>query len=204
MIEGEELMVDDKDYDRITKDSSAPEDSRSLEFLLYARSVAAATSDKLYRAVSNIVDSFDDPKVTAVPGGLKRIRRIVFKTATKYGCDFSKCRDMSRITVQVPNLALVADVAEALLKSGDMAFFRVKNRFAADYDAAPMGGYRDLQLMCLIRCDDGVYRPAEVQVNLEDFVKMKAGIDPKTGKEHADPKIQTDASYRQMLYSQFL
>ena len=100
MIEGEELMVDDKDYDRITKDSSAPEDSRSLEYLLYARSVAAATSDKLYRAVSDIVDRFNDPKVVAVPGGVKRIRRIVFKTVTKYGCDFGKCRDMSRITVQ--------------------------------------------------------------------------------------------------------
>ena len=68
----------------------------------------------------------------------------------------------------------------------------------------PLGGYRDLQLMCLIRCDDGVYRPGEVQVNLGDFVQMKAGIDPKTGKEHVDPKIQTDASYRQILYSQFL
>ena len=121
---------------------------------------------------------------------------------TKYGGDFSKCRDISRITVQVPDLALVADVAEALLKSEDMVFFRVKNRFAEDYNA--IRGYRDLQLMCVIKCDDGVYRPAEVQVNLEDFVQMKAGIDPKTGKEHVDPEIQTDASYRQILYSQFL
>ena len=165
---------------------------------------------KLYRAVSNIVDSFNDPKVLAVPGGVKRIRRIVFKTVTRYGCDFSKCRDMSRITVRVPDLALVADVAEALLRSEDMAFFRVKNRFAKEYDAAPMGGYRDLQLMCLVRCDDGVYRPGEGQVNVEDFVQMKAGIDPKKRKEHVDPRIQTDpriqkdSSYRQILYSQFL
>ena len=80
----------------------------------------------------------------------------------------------------------VADVAEALLESEDMVFFRVKNRFAEDYDAAPIGGYRDLQLLVYVK---GTKLLLEVQLHLECMYKLKTSVaqnkdaDGKTGHE---------------------
>ena len=50
-----------------------------------------------------------------------------------------------------------------------------KNRFDPEYDAVPSGGYRDLQMLCYIKDEAGVWRFAELQVNTRRMVELKAG-----------------------------
>ena len=53
-------------------------------------------------------------------------------------------------------------------------------------DTTGIGGYRDLQLQCLLLVD-GVYRYGEIQINLEEFVAIKSG--KTTGGGHTPFKI---------------
>ena len=187
----QKLPATSENLAEITKDPDAPENTRSLEYILHARRVAAPASILLYKTVSKVVDDVGVGSTT--PGGLKKVARLVFKTMLNYGGDFARCRDISRCTVEVDDLESVFKVAEALIACESLVVVRMKNRFDPEFDSAPIGGYRDLQFLCLIQTEDGVWRYGEVQVNLKDFVQLKAGIDPETGEKWADEKSDKHA-----------
>ena len=172
--------VDPTTIVKLTTDPAAP-DSRSLAFVPHARKIACEASVVLYREVSTLVSAVGTGDT--LPGGLKKQPRLVFKTMVNYGGNFSRCRDISRCTVVVDSIEAVLRIVEALMESKSLKVIRVKNRLDSEYDSAPIGGYRDVQLMCLVETDSGVMRFGEVQVNLRDFVQMKAGINPETGEK---------------------
>ena len=97
-----------------------------------------------------------------VPGAVKALRRYTFME--KYGGRFDLCKDLIRATIEVNSLAEVADVVEAIYQSSNIIVVREKNRFDPEYDALPIGGYRDFQLLVLFQVEDGVWRWGEVQV----------------------------------------
>ena len=55
------------------------------------------------------------PGAVVLCGGVKGLARIVFKTLTKYGGDYAKCRDLVRCTVQVEDVRDVVAVRRAAL-----------------------------------------------------------------------------------------
>ena len=100
---------------------------------------------------------------------------MVYKTVTKYGCDFSQCRDVVRCTVVAATMAGLTEVVRALLAAGSaLAVVRAKNRFVSGYDARPGGGYLDVQLQVVFQDGGGRWHWGEVQVNLERMVEIKA------------------------------
>ena len=52
---------------------------------------------------------------------------------------------------------------------------RIKSRLDPGYDAAPSGGRRDLQMLCLLRGAAGGWRFAELQANARGMVELKGG-----------------------------
>jgi len=149
----------------------------SLAHLPHARFNAGPVSIVLYEVASAIVVTATQGRGEVTPGGVKGNERIVFKALTKYGGDCSKVHDLSRATVEVDSLDDVAAVVEAVLASKDLVVIRCKNRFDPGYDALPSGGYRDFQMLCLIRDATGAWRYAELQVNLRRMVQIKQGLD---------------------------
>ena len=75
---------------------------------------------------------------------------------------------------QVDGLTSAADVAEEMILSDDILAVRWKDRFDPDYDALPIGGYRDLQMLGLIEMD-GRYHYVEVQINIKTMLQIKSG-----------------------------
>jgi hypothetical protein len=71
---------------------------------------------------------------------VKGARRILFKSLFKYGCDLSKCHDLSRLTIKVPNLTVMATLIEALHAHSALLVTRCKNRFAEDANTDDAGG----------------------------------------------------------------
>lgn len=145
---------------------------RSLVRLLYARAVAAVASTVLYVSVCAVVAKLNFKVVDVVPGGLKKYPRMVFKGCVNYGGDFSKIRDISRITVVVQTLVEVAAVVTALSESGKFVIVRCKNRFSAKVSVLATGGYRDFQILALLEVK-GFLRYCEIQVNLDTFIALK-------------------------------
>ena len=60
-------------------------------YLLYSRLLASETSPALYRRVCHVIENTGCDAV-AVPGGVKGMERMIFKSLTSYKGDFSKCR----------------------------------------------------------------------------------------------------------------
>ena len=164
-------------------DSGAPEPTHPA-YALYIRKVGTAGSIVLYLLLCSIASAVGcDAEV--LPGGLKGLRRIVFKSCLNYGCDFSMCKDGIRATIILQTLAGVLQMLLALLRADDIVVVRMKNRFgqehmtrsySRDFDANPLGGYRDLQLLCLFRLG-GQWRYGEVQLNLQQMVAIKEQAD---------------------------
>lgn len=96
----------------------------------------------------------------------------------KYSGNFSKCHDIARATIAANNLEDVVRACEAVAASPHLAITRIKNRFAEGYDALPDGGYRDVQLLCVLVCN-GRLRWAEVQINLIDMLVKKKERTPR-------------------------
>ena len=74
----------------MTVDPRAPPPHDPL-YLVYSRYLASETSPVLYRRVCQLIKSIGSNAV-AIPGGVKGLERMIFKSMTSYGGDFSKCR----------------------------------------------------------------------------------------------------------------
>jgi len=61
-----------------------------------------------------------------------------------------------------------------MILSDDILAVRWKDRFDPDYDALPIGGYRDLQMLGLVEMD-GRYHYVEVQINIKTMLQIKSG-----------------------------
>jgi len=146
-------------------------DPTSLQFVVRARWAASLVSIAIYVLVSRLLLDNECP-CTVIPGPVKQVERMVFKSGVRYGLDFRKCKDLARLTIQVANLAVAAMALRLLLASGLFVIVNHKHRFAANYPVITVGGYRDYQLICLIRIG-GVWRVCELQINLEIFVEIK-------------------------------
>lgn len=146
----------------------------SLAYVSHARAAAGAVSIRLYELVSGLLAG-DSIAGECIPGMIKGPARMVFKSMLKYLGDVSKCKDLSRATACVTGLADVAAIVELVLACPDIVVVRSKNRFAPGYDSAPIGGYRDYQLLCLVKDGAGHWRYAELQVNLAALVAIKNG-----------------------------
>ena len=146
-------------------------DPASLQFVVRARWAASLVSIAIYVLVSRLLLDNECP-CTVIPGPVKQVERMVFKSGVRYGLDFRKCKDLARLTIQVANLAVAAMALRLLLASGLFVIVNHKHRFAANYPVITVGGYRDYQLICLIRIG-GVWRVCELQINLEIFVEIK-------------------------------
>ena len=150
-------------------------ESHDIAFAVHQRLVAATGSLTLYDLVCGIVSGVEvtGPSPFVVPGGVKQLARMVFKTASKYGCNFVLCKDVIRCTVVTITIVMVHDVVAAIFDSRDVLVIRMKHRLHKDYDAAPIGGYLDCQLQVLFKSPDGTWLHGEVQVNLESMVAIK-------------------------------
>ena len=141
-------------------------------------------SIKLYRLTSRLLLALIASGTIAessscTPGGIKGAPRILFKSMTKYRGDTSRCNDQARVTAAVDSLAAVVAVARAVFECTEIVVVRTKNRFDPEYDAVPIGGYRDFQLLCLVEdpATPGTWRYCELQINLHRMVQIKAGLD---------------------------
>ena len=144
----------------------------ALEHAVHKQLRAAAGSKRLYALVSEVARQAS-PELVVLPGGVKKLPRTVFKCAVNYDCDLSQINDQVRCTVVADSLVGVAATMRALLASPHVSVVRVKNRFAADYNAVPAGGYVDLQTIVLFECGAGVWMLGEVQVNLWSMLRIK-------------------------------
>eukprot|EP00729_Bicosta_minor_P032687 gene32687-biopygen17503 len=158
----------------MTHDSMAPA-STSLSYVAYAQRVAADVSIAVYVVICLMITAVGVGGY-CIPGNVKQSRRIIFKTLFKYGGIFLKCRDLSRVTIKVPNLMVMVQLAEALHKHPQLRVWRCKNRFSAKErgNAQDSGGYLDFQMVCLFELN-GRYHYVEVQLNLIEMVAIKAG-----------------------------
>ena len=150
-------------------------DPRTPEFVVYGRWLAARSSLDLYTNICIVVNRLGIPGIVVLPGGVKREPRIVMKTFLKYRGDFSLVQDMSRITVVVDTLEQVADVVEAIQKSGYFVIVRCKNRWDPAMAVLAEGGYRDFQIQARMQLADGRWTSNEIQVNLRGFMALKDG-----------------------------
>ena len=122
-----------------------------LSTVSHMRHKAVLGSVELYRLVCEAVATLK-PNITpeVQVGKVKKVARLVFKSTFKYKCKFSHVRDVNRCTVVVKTLAEVQSALESILDYPGITVVRAKNRFAADCDNTPIGGYCDLQLQ--VRC----------------------------------------------------
>jgi hypothetical protein len=158
----------------LTGDNDDVPGSRTLARLSHDQMVACGGSIILYKrtsaAVASVAGQLSSPGIV-LPGDVKGKERTIYKSALKYNGDTTKCHDKIRCTVELKTLEDVAVVAEALVELPEFLIFNVKNRFDPEYDALPIGGYRDMQFSGLIKLegDDaggGAYAWCEVQLNL--------------------------------------
>eukprot|EP00729_Bicosta_minor_P002183 gene2183-34393_t len=194
-------------------------DPSSLAFAAKARLVASGSSVQLYRELSDLLDTLKSQKATQKLAGLKqskvkagnvkKFRRMIFKTISKYGGIFSNCNDLARATITVGDLEAAIVVAEAVKKT--FRVLRVKNRFVDKQDliATPpafdsnntesavdgsedvsawrtseagvvSGGYVDIQMICELNGKDGK-ETCEVQITLPEMLAIKSGNGSASG-----------------------
>jgi hypothetical protein len=78
-------------------------------YLLYSRLLASETSPALYRRVCHVIENTGCDAV-AVPGGVKGLERMIFKSLTSYKGDFSKCRVRCSLCFWTENMWCCDDV----------------------------------------------------------------------------------------------
>ena len=140
-------------------------------FFLRRRGGAACAF--LYSLVCAVVSGGGDGAALVIPGGIKAVPRMVFKTMVNYAGDFSRCKDVVRVTIQVGSLVAVASTVELLFGVEGLMIIRIKDRFQPGYDSAPIGGYRDVQLLCVFKVA-GRWQYGEIQINVDLLVEIKS------------------------------
>eukprot|EP00040_Diaphanoeca_grandis_P019776 m.104705 g.104705 ORF g.104705 m.104705 type:complete len:701 (-) comp27588_c0_seq1:69-2171(-) len=182
------------DADALTFDSAAPDATTARA--IYNRHVAASGSIALYEILFRLSSTLSC-KVEVIPGGVKALARMVFKSVLNYNADFSKCRDATRATMEVHSIKDVVIVVNALLASPDIVIVRTKDRFQRSYDSRPIGGYRDFQALCVFKHNEGwVY--GEVQLNLAELVQIKGR---KGGGHDVFKYARSIAAYTESTYT---
>lgn len=157
--------------------------SKTLARLSYDQHIASGGSITLYKRISKTVADVKDQLSTpgiVLPGNVKGKERTIYKSGLKYNGDTTKCHDKIRCTVKLETLGDIATVGEGLIKMPDFLVVKVKNRFDPEYDALPIGGYRDMQFSGLIELSNGgttssTYAWCEVQLNLSRMIALKSG-----------------------------
>jgi hypothetical protein len=146
-----------------------------VEYAVRQRMAATTGSIAMYNVVCDIVAAVAVPGTMpyVVPGGVKKLQRIIYKSVTKYAGDVSCCNDVVRCTVVTGTIVAMSIVVEAILDSKSVIVVRMKNRFARGYDATPSGGYLDFQMLVVFDDGSGRFQFGEIQVNLESMVKIK-------------------------------
>ena len=187
MVNGERLPVTADNVAKATADPNAP-DASTLARTIYDRRTGAKLSINLYNKVTRVISRLKC-KATCNPGPPKETRRFIYKSVGSYGGDTTKCRDKARCTIETGGVAACADVGDALIESDDIICVRWKDRFDPEYDALPIGGYRDLQLQALIEMN-GRYHYVEIQVNITPMLHIKAGV--SGGGQFAAAKLQPE------------
>ena len=157
----------------------------ALAYVAHARLAAGPVSIMLYEVVSELLHAHAIEGSECLPGMVKGSARIVFKSMTKYLGNTSKCHDLARATVSVRTLADAVAVVLAVLACPLIVVIRAKNRFDPSYDAIPIGGYRDVQLQCLLQDSRDNWHYAELQINLVAMITIKAGGGEDGGGHHA-------------------
>ena len=157
----------------------------ALAYVAHARLAAGPVSIMLYEVVSELLHAHAIEGSECLPGMVKGSARIVFKSMTKYLGNTSKCHDLARATVSVRTLADAVAVVLAVLACPLIVVIRAKNRFDPSYDAIPIGGYRDVQLQCLLQDSRDNWHYAELQINLVAMIAIKAGGGEDGGGHHA-------------------
>jgi hypothetical protein len=153
--------------DKVANAEAPPKSEPGHAFFL--RRQAGAGCALLYSLVCNVVSS----DAIVIPGGIKAVPRMVFKTMVNYAGDFSRCKDVVRATVKVGSLRAVAETVGRLFDTETIKIVRMKDRFQPDYDSGPTGGYRDVQLLCVFNID-GRWQYGEIQVNVDTLVEIKS------------------------------
>jgi hypothetical protein len=174
----------------VTKTSATKVEMEALQSITTARLRAGPIAIKLAEETSKLVAALDI-KGTCMVGLIKGEPRVIFKSIMKYGGNTSKCRDLARATV-----------VNAVFLCPWIIVIRTKNRMAATYDAIPVGGYRDVQLLCLVQGEDGTWQYAELQVNLQGMIAIKDGGENGGGHLAFDEARLVDAfSERTLRYN---
>lgn len=138
-------------------------DPRSLVYAANARLAASSSSLTLYAKLSDLLDEVKSESATkglasafVKAGNVKKVRRYIFKTLTKYGGLFSKCNDLARATITVGDLEAAVVVVEEIKRR--FRVVRVKNRFIDD----------DYVLHESIQDDQGVSDARGTTIAMED------------------------------------
>jgi len=114
--------------------------------------------------------------VLVIPGPIKGVPRIDQKTAEKYGGRFDQVKDVTRITIDCPSIAVMYTVVEVLLDEDalEMVLLDFKDRLdRMKCNPADSGGYLDLLFNF---CFKGSAHIFEVQVTLRRFLEIKNAI----------------------------
>ena len=123
--------------------------------------IAEATSEQLGRPGA----------VVAHTTALKRSKRIMEKVAEKYRGDYSRVCDVARMTFSCDNFEAIECVLEAVCAADELEHpTRIKNRLAAEFDAATSGGYRDVLLNARDRANGHI---VEIQITLRGMLAVK-------------------------------
>ena len=174
----------------------------ALAYVAHARLAAGPVSIMLYEVVSELLHAHAIEGSECLPGMVKGSARIVFKSMTKYLGNTSKCHDLARATVSVRTLADAVAVVLAVLACPLIVVIRAKNRFDPSYDAIPIGGYRDVQLQCLLQDSTDNWHYAELQINLVAMIAIKEGGEDGGGHHAFDQARLIDAfSERTLRYN---
>ena len=174
----------------------------SLAYVAHARLAAGPVSIMLYEVVSELLHAHDIEGSECLPGMVKGSARIVFKSMTKYLGNTSRCHDLARATVSVRTLADVVAVVLAVLACPLIVVIRSKNRLDPLYDAIPIGGYRDVQLQCLLQDSTDNWHYAELQINLVAMISIKEGGEDGGGHHAFDQARLSDSfSERTLRYN---
>ena len=174
----------------------------ALAYVAHARLAAGPVSIMLYEVVSELLHAHAVEGSECLPGMVKGSARIVFKSMTKYLGNTSKCHDLARATVSVRTLADAVAVVLAVLACPLIVVIRAKNRFDPSYDAIPIGGYRDVQLQCLLQDSTDNWHYAELQINLVAMIAIKEGGEDGGGHHAFDQARLIDAfSERTLRYN---
>ena len=114
--------------------------------------------------------------VLVIPGPIKGVPRIDQKTAEKYGGRFDQVKDVTRITIDCPSIAVMYTVVEVLLDEDalEIVLLDFKDRLdRMKCNPADSGGYLDLLFNF---CFKGSAHIFEVQVTLRRFLEIKNAI----------------------------